>query len=400
MLNNIRKLEKRVLKEDVSQYKRYLLKTIDFTSKIIGITGPRGVGKTTLLLQYANLLKKIFEPYKSLYFSYDYLINSDIKLLELAGEVNKVGIEYLVVDEIHKYSDFRQELRGIHESYPNLKVIFSATCAVDFNKQDSLSNIVDMYSIKGLSYREFLELKLNIKLPTFSLEDIMEDSVYIINKLEDKFTPLEHFSEYLSMGYYPFHFKENNNYIGELNDVVTHTIDSDLLSLGLVKVNFINKLKKLMVLISQESPYELNVTKIATSMSLSRNTIYAYLRHLERGGLLNTLRSSKKSLGKLAKPERIYLNNTNIFYSLASQEKIETMRETFLISQLKQNFSIKLNSDGDFLVNEMYILKVDIKNNDFKQTRIENSPYFYLIVDTDSTEDKHKIPLWLFGFLY
>ena len=393
MLNIIRKLETKILKEDTNRYKRYLLKSIDFTIPIVGIVGQRGVGKSTLLIQYANLLKKIYEPYKSLYFSYDYASNIDIRLFDLVKELHKVGAEYLVIDKIDKFGDFEEELAKIHEIFPHVKIIFSASSV--FIKQ---SNILKLYPLKGLSYREFLEIKLNIELPSFTLQELLSDSVYIVNKLEDKFTPLEYFNEYLLCGYYPFYFNKQNNYVRELNRVINQTIDVDLLSLGLVKVNFLDRLKKLLILIAKSSPTNLNITEIASKLEVSRNSVYAYLRHLERGGLVNSVLSSKKRESRLSKPEKIYLDNTNLPYCLAIEEKMEIVRETFFVSQLKDDYSLKVNADGNFLLNDKFIFEVGIKNRDLKQIQIENQ--HYLVIDTDKTEDKFKIPLWLFGFLY
>jgi len=393
MLNTIRKLETRILKEDTNKYKRYLLKSIDFTVPIVGIVGQRGVGKSTLLIQYASLLKKIYEPYKSLYFSYDYASNIGIRLFDLAKELHKVGAEYLVIDKVDKFNDFEEELVKIHETLPQIKIIFSASSI--FIKQ---SNILKVYHLKGLSYREFLEIKLDIELPSFTLKEILSDSTYIVNKLEDKFTPLEYFNEYLVSGYYPFYFNQQDNYIKELNSVINQTIDIDILSLGLVKVNFLDKLKKLLVLIAKSSPSSLNITDIASKLEVSRNSVYVYLRHLEGGGLINSVLSSKKRESRLSKPEKIYLNNTNLPYCLAIEEKMEIVRETFFVSQLKNDYSLKINSQGDFLLNEKFIFEVDIKNRDLKQIDLENKRY--LAIDTDKTEDNFKIPLWLFGFLY
>jgi len=393
MLNSIRKLETRILKEDTNKYKRYLLKSIDFTVPIVGIVGQRGIGKSTLLIQYANLLKKIYEPYKSLYFSYDYASNIDIKLFDLAKELHKVGTEYLIIDKIDKFENFEEDLAKIYEILPHIKIIFSASSI--FIKE---SNILKLYHLKGLSYREFLEIKLNIELPSFTLKEILHDSVYIVNKLEDKFTPLEYFNEYLLCGYYPFYFNRQDNYIRDLNGVVNNTIDIDLLNLGLVKVNFLDKLKKLLILIAKLSPSSLNITEIASELGVSRNSVYAYLKHLERGGLIKSILNSKKSATRLSKPEKIYLNNTNLSYCLAIEEKMEIVRETFFVSQLKDDYSLKINSEGDFLLNNTNIFEVGIKNRDLKQTQIVNK--HYLAIDTDKTEDKFKIPLWLFGFLY
>lgn len=399
MLDNIRKLEKRILKEVSSKYKRYLFNTIDFSSQMIGIVGARGVGKTTLLLQYINELKVSHEPYKSLYFSYDYPTNIDIKLFELAEEFTKIGGEYLIIDEIHKYKNFSIDLKAIYDFYPKLKVIFTGSCATSiYNSQADLSRRVVLYPMAGLSYREFLELKLDLKLPSFSLEEILENSVDIIDQLEDKFMPLEHFNEYLENGYYPFYFKDKNQYLRQLNAVINQTIDIDLVNLGLVKQSFTNKLKKLLVVISQSNPFELNITKIAANIEVSRNTIYAYLQHLDKGGLLNIVGSSKKGISKLSKPEKLYLNNTNIFYCFAQDSKIGTIRETFFVSQLNQNHNIEVSTQGDFIVDDKFIFEVGGENKSFKQIKdIYNS---YLVIDTDSTQNTNKVPLWLFGFLY
>lgn len=399
MLDNLRKLEKRILKEISSKYKRYLYNAIDFNSQMIGIVGSRGVGKTTLLLQYIKSLKENYEPYKSLYFSYDYPTNVDIKLIELAEEFVKVGGEYLVIDEIHKYDSFSLDLKAIYDFYPKLKVIFTGSCATSiYNSSADLSRRVVLYYMNGLSYREFLELKLNIDLPSFTLEEILAKNINIVDELSKKFIPLEFMNEYLTYGYYPFYFKDENQYLRQLTAVINQTIDIDLVNIGLVKQSYTNKLKKLLLVISESNPFELNITKVATNIEVSRNTLYAYLNHLDRGGLLNIIGSSKKGLTKLSKPEKLYLNNTNIFYTFATESKIGTIRETFFVSQLKHLHEIQISDQGDFLVDNKYTFEVGGQSKSFKQIKdIENS---YLVVDTDSTENSSKIPLWLFGFLY
>ncbi len=399
MLDNIRKLEKKILKEIASEYKRYLHNEIDFSSQMIGIVGSRGVGKTTLLLQYIKELKENFEVHKSLYFSYDYPFGVDIKLFDLAEAFSKVGGEYLIVDEIHKYQNFSSDLKAIYDFYPKLKVIFTGSCATSiYNSQADLSRRVVLYHMNGLSYREFLELKLEIKLDKYTLEDILSNSIEIVDKLENKITPLEYFDEYLETGYYPFYFKEQNQYLRLLNAVINQTIEIDLVNLGLVKSTFTHKLKKLLVVLSQSDPFELNITKVASNIEISRNTLYAYLHHLDKGGLLNIVASAKKGISKLSKPEKLYLNNTNLFYALVSDSKIGTIRETFFVSQLKQNHGIEVSAQGDFLIDGKFIFEVGGESKSFKQIKdLDNS---YLVIDTDSTQNKRKIPLYLFGFLY
>jgi predicted AAA+ superfamily ATPase len=399
MLDNIKKLEKKILKELTCEYKRYLYDNIDFSSQMIGVVGARGVGKTTMLLQYTKELKQKYPSQKSLYFSYDYPTNVDIKLFELAEAFTKVGGEYLIIDEIHKYTNFSSDLKAIYDFYPKLKVIFTGSCATSiYNSQADLSRRVVLYQMFGLSYREFLELKLSIALPSYGLDEILQNSIDIVDGFEDKFLPLEYFKEYLKYGYYPFYFKEKSKYLQLLNAVINQTIDIDFVKLNLVKSSFTNKLKKLLIIIAQSNPFELNITKLASNIEVSRNTIYAYLQHLQKGGLLNVIPNAKKGISELSKPEKLYLNNTNMFYTLAEDNKIGTIRETFFVSQLKQSHNIEVSNKGDFLVDSKYIFEVGGDGKTFKQIRdIENS---YLVIDTDDTQNHHKIPLWLFGFLY
>lgn len=399
MLDIIRKLEKRILNELTSAYKRYLYDAIDFSSQMIGIVGARGVGKTTLLLQYTQALKETNEPYKSLYFSYDYPTNIDIKLIELAEEFVKMGGTHLIIDEIHKYPSFSLDLKAIYDFYPKLHVIFTGSCATSiYNSQADLSRRVVLYTMNGLSYREFLELKHTISLPKYTLHYILENNVTIVNTLEKQFLPLEFFNEYLTFGYYPFYFKDTNQYLRHLNAVINQTIDIDLVNFGLVKPNFTHKLKKLLLIISESEPFELNITKIAAAIEVSRNTLYAYLHHLQLGGLLNMVVSSKKGISKLSKPEKLYLNNTNIFYTFGTESKIGTIRETFFVSQLYHIHKVEVANSGDFLVDNAYTFEVGGESKSFNQ--IKDVPNSYLVIDTDSTENSKKIPLWLFGFLY
>ena len=399
MLKNLIKLEKKILQGLNSTYKRYFFDRVDFSSQMIAVVGSRGVGKTTFLLQYLKMLKEQYSSHKSLYFSYDYPTNVDIKLYELIEEFAKVGGEYLLLDEIHKYDNFALDLKAIYDFYPHIKVIFTGSCASSiYSSQADLSRRAVLYHMKGLSYREFLELSLNTKLPTFTLEEICTDSVSIVDRLGEIFLPLEYFDEYLKYGYYPFYFSDKNNYLRQLTAVVNLTIDVDLVMLGHIKSSFVHKLKKLLNVICYSKPFELNISKVSTNIEVSRNTLYAYLTYLEKGDLLTIVLDHKKGVSALSKPEKLYLNNTNLSYALCDEPEIGTIRESFFANQLKEGHDLTTSKQGDFIVNNKYTFEVGGKNKGFKQIKeIENA---FVVQDTDTTEDNRKIPLWLFGFLY
>ena len=399
MFENLRLVEKKLLKSLDFKYKRYFFKRVDFNSRLIGVVGSRGVGKTIFLLQYLKELKENLNSYKSLYFSYDHPTNVDINLFELAEEFEKIGGVYLLVDECHRYKNFALDLKAIYDFLPELKVIFTGSSATQlYNSQADLSRRALFYHMNGLSYREFLELKLNISLPILKLEEILNHHIEIANKVTLDFKPLEYFDEYLKYGYYPFYFSDPKNYLKLLLAVINQTIDIDLVMLGFIKPQFANKLKKLLKVICYSKPFELNITKVASQIEINRNTLYSYLEKLTKSDLLLSIANNKKGLTSLSKPEKLYLNNTNLFYSLCENSDIGTIREAFFANQLQESHNIMTTDKGDFIIDDKYIIEVGGKSKDFSQIKdVKNS---YLAIDTDFIENPYKIPLWMFGFLY
>ncbi len=399
MIEKLYKNEKILLTNLTFEFKRYLYKKIDFSSQMVAIVGARGVGKTTLLLQKLKELRQTTPTHHSLYFSFDLPFVATLDLFEFAGEFSKQGGRYLLIDEIHKYKNFAIHLKSIYDVYPNLKVIFTGSCATSIlNAQADLSRRVVIHRLYGLSYREFLELKTEQSLPSYSLEEILENKTQIVDDLMEKFRPLEYWNEYLEHGYYPFYFSERNYFLELLYNTINLTIEVDLLNLGLIKVESIEKLKKLLLVICQSDPFKVNISKIATLSELSRNSIYSYLNHLDRGELLNIVMNSKKGLAMLAKPDKVYLNNTNQLFAMCSDHKIGTIRETFFANQVGNMHSITSSDSGDFIVDSKYTFEVGGKNKSFNQ--IKDMPNSYLAIDDDFSMNEKKIPLWLFGFLY
>ncbi|KAA0259354.1 ATP-binding protein [Deferribacter autotrophicus] len=376
------------------QYKRYFFHEIDFNDKLIGILGARGVGKTTFLLQY---LKEIDIPLnKKLYISADSIEMSNLSLFELAKEFAAKGGKVLAIDEIHKYSDFAGHLKEIYDLL-DIKVLFSGLSALRLeHAKADLSRRAVLYRINGLSFREFLELKTGKQFRSFSLKDVLENHMEIAYEILKSIKPLEYFKEYLQYGFYPFYFENPNTYYKKLEETINVVIESDLPLLFKIDPKNIVKLKKLVKLICFSKPYELNLSKLAQKIEINRHTLYRYIEYLNSGNILTSLKPKVKGDAIFTKPEKIYLNNTNLNYCYCKEQKIGTIRETFVVSQLRNFYDLSYPKKGDILINNQYLVEIGGKNKDFSQ--IEGSGY--LFVDDIEVGYGRKVPLWLIGFLY
>lgn len=394
MLQNLKEYQQSYLRVLNTNYKRYIHQIVDFNQKLIGIIGARGVGKTTFLLQY---LKENDLPLsKKLYMSAD-AIDLD-SLFEIAFEFSKEGGELLIIDEIHKYKNFEIELKKIYDML-SLKVIFSGSSAIrlDHSKGD-LSRRALLYHMKGLSFREFIELKKSIKLPTFSTEEIFKNHVDIAYELGNNFKPFEFFQEYLKYGYYPFYFENEQSYLLKLQETINTVIEVDIPSIFPIEYDKIINLKKLVRLVCQSKPFKVNIKELSTKIGISDyQTLYKYLEYLKRGKILNLLRAKTKGDSIFLKPDKIYLANTNLHYSYCDQVEIGTLREVFFMSMFDEK-DITLSSKGDFSIEGTYIIEVGGKTKSYKQ--IKDVPESYIVSDGIEIGSGNKIPLWLFGFLY
>lgn len=408
MLDLFQQYSQSALKNLDISYKRYFYDEVDFSQKLIGIIGDRGIGKTTFLLQY---LKELELPItKKLYISSEFLLFKNTTIFELAEEFQKIGGEVLVIDEIHQMKDFEKDLKMIYD-FLTLKVIFSGSSAIklEHSKAD-LSRRALLYRFGGLSFREFLELKLNKKFQSFSLEDILENHTEITHNLTSHFKPFEFYKEYLKYGYYPFYFDvKQDSFLIRVNNTINTTIEHDLAYIFNIEPKFSIKLKQLVSLICSSKPYELNISKLATKIEINRNTLYQYLYYLNRGKVINILHNKAKGDNIFSKPAKVYLSNTNLNYAYCNNIEIGTIRETFFANQLRNYFSLHKNrsfideqilipKQGDFLVDEKYTFEIGGKSKSFKQ--IADLPNSFVVSDDVEVGFGNKIPLWLFGFLY
>ncbi len=377
------------------EYKRYLFNRVDFSEKLIGIIGARGVGKTTFLLQY--LKENPFSLNKKIYINAEFLEYTPLKLFEFAEEFEKKGGELLVIDEIHKYPNFEKELKLIYDTL-NLKVIFTGSSAIKLeHSKGDLSRRAVVYKMNNLSFREFIELKKGISLEYFSLEDILKNHTDIAFEITSKIKPFEFFEEYLKFGAYPFYFENKNNYYLKLQESINATIEFDLPFIFDIKPINTIKLKQLVYLICKSEPYELNITKLAQKIEINRNTLYQYLYYLARGDIFILLDSKTRGDNIFVKPQKVYLKNPNLNYCYCETQQIGTIRETFFANQMFEHNLLYPNK-GDFLVDGEYIFEIGGKNK--TSTQIKDLENAYIVKDNIEFGSDNIIPLWLFGFLY
>jgi len=377
-------------------HKRYFYNTINHNNKLIGIVGARGVGKTTYILQY---LKELDLPIgKKLYFSADNMLVSGTTLFDIAYEFSKIGGEILAIDEIHKYKDFEKDLKQIYDIL-NLKVIFSGSSAIrlEHSKAD-LSRRALMYKVAGLSFREFLEIKLNKTFKKYTLENILEKHIDIVYEDFKDIKVFEFWKEYLEYGYYPFYFQDTQSYHIKLNETINAVIETDIPSVFKIKYENIINLKKLVNFICVSKPFKLNIKELSGKIGIDRDTLYQFMHYLNQANILNVFRQRNNSDNIFLKPDKIYLHNPNLNYSYCQSYEVGTIRENFFANQVSVHHTLTIPKHGDFLIDDKYIVEVGGKNKKYNQ--IKNLDNSFIVSDDIEIGFGNKIPLFLFGFLY
>ncbi len=385
---------------DVStKFKRYLWNRINWDNRLIVITGARGIGKTTFLLQYIKeKLNKVSD--EVIYVSLDDLYFSKNTIVDFAGEFVKRGGKYLFLDEIHKYPNWSQEIKNIYDYFGSLRIIITGSSALDIYKGNAdLSRRAISYKMQGLSFREFVLLKYGHKFPVLSIEDIFKDAPRFIAAIHEKIKPIKLFEEYLKTGYYPFFKEGEQDFHRRLRQTVNHVLDGDLPSVERIDFIAVQNLRKLLSIITEISPFKPNILKLSKQIGVSRETLQKYLYLLSKADLLLLLQSSTHGISKLNKPEKVYLNNPNLVYALSDTDvNTGTLREIFFYNQLSEKHSILSSDKGDFFINDKFTVEVGGKNKTLKQiSGIKNA---FIAADNIEFAHKNTIPLWLFGFLY
>lgn len=381
------------------QFHRSLLAEIDWQARLVGIRGARGVGKTTLLLQY------IREHYpnndSALYVSLDDLWFADRKLVDLVDTFVKHGGKFIALDEVHKYPDWSRELKNIYDDYPALQVVFTGSSLLELlNARSDLSRRALSYNMQGLSFREYLNMTQNTKFPVFSLTDILENHQKISSLVLAELRPLQHFSSYMQNGYYPFFQEGISHYHSRLEEVVNFILEVELPLLRGIGVQHIHKLKRLLLVIAESAPFIPNISKISERIGITRNTLVEYLHVLRDAGLTLHLHRDAREVSRLQKPDKIFLENPNLALLLAEGKPDSgSQREGFFYNQLSYKHLVEMpEGRGDFLVDGKWLFEIDGKSKSGQQ--IANTENAFVAADKIEYGMANRIPLWLFGFVY
>ena len=373
-----------------SGFHRYLYERVNWSARMVAITGARGVGKSTMVLQY---LKSQPSDSKFLYVSADHTYFSTHSLVDVADEFSKDSGQLLVIDEVHKYSDWSRQLKQIYDTHPDMRIIFTGSSVLDImDGVADLSRRVLHYTMYGLSFREYLELFRGISASSFSLEDILGGKAHV----EGLIHPLPLFRQYLVEGYYPFALE--GDFPMRMQNVITKTIESDIAQYAEMKATTAKKLKKLLAVISILAPYRPNADSLASEIGVSRNSIPDYLMLLEKAQLIGQLRDDTGGIRGLGKVEKVYVDNPSLMAILSGgKTDVGNMRETFFYNQMRVNNDVISSRQSDFVIGN-YAFEVGGRNKGKRQ--IENLEDTYVVKDDIEFAQGNIIPLWAFGLNY
>lgn len=373
-----------------SDFHRYLYNDVNWNARMVAITGARGVGKSTMVLQY---LKTQISDCKVLYISADHTFFTTHTLVEVADDFSKEAGSLLVIDEVHKYPDWSRELKQIYDTHPDMKVIFTGSSVLDIiDGVADLSRRVLHYTMYGLSFREYLGLFHHISVPKYSLEEILDGKAHIEGMLH----PLPAFREYLSEGYYPFAIE--GDFPLRMQNVITKTIESDIAQYAGLRATTAKKLKKMLAVISGLAPYKPNADNLALEIGISRNSVQDYLSLLERAQLIGQLRDDTGGIRGLGKVEKVYIDNPSLMRVLSGgKTDVGNMRETFFYNQMRVKNDVISSRQSDFKI-EKYTFEVGGRKKGKKQ--IEDIPDSFIVKDDIEFAQGNVIPLWAFGLNY
>ncbi len=394
LMESLKEYSSLFLSKYTPEYERGLLHEINFQNRIIGIVGAKGVGKTTLLLQYMK--KQDYSSDEMMYISVDHPLMSSTTILDIAKEFASLGGKILILDEIHNQDNFATDLKMIWD-FLEIHVIFSGSSALHLDNAD-LSRRVLKYTLSTLSFREFLEIETSQKFVKLTLEDILINHSKHTQDILSKIKPLKYFKEYFTYGFYPFYLEDKDAINMKLAEAINKTIDIDLLKIYNIDAKKLRNIKKILTMLCTSVPYKPNITTLAAAVEVDPKTLYIYLDALQKAKIIRMISATTRGETIIKKPEKIYLDNPNIFKVLCSSPDVGTLRESYFSGILiHSGHAITVSKKGDFLIDEKYTVEVGGKSKTYKQIKdIKNS---YVVADNIEVGIGNKIPLYLFGFL-
>ncbi len=392
--------QERMLAQTSTEIVRELMNRINWNHRLIAIRGSRGVGKTTLMLQY---IKQHYPAGSrdALYCTLDGIYFSNHSLIELIDLFYMQGGKHLFLDEVHKYPTWSKELKEAHDLYPSLKIVFSGSSLLNILNADAdLSRRCLPYNMYGLSFREYLMFYKGITLPVHSLEDILQNAAAICQDVNAVCRPVQMFDSYLHEGYYPFFTGNREDYYINIENIINLILEQEMPLICGIDPAYVRKLKALLGILATSVPYEVDITKLAAAIGLTRNSVISYLQSLDKAEVITLLYSDVLSVKKMQKPDKIYLHNPNLLYAIANTPvNVGTARETFVVNQLSTLHEVEYGkAKGDFVVDHHYTFEVGGADKSFKQ--IADIPNSYVLADNTEFTSGNKIPLWLMGMLY
>lgn len=379
-----------LLQQTTSAFHRYMFSKVSWDSRMFGIVGPRGIGKSTMILQY---IKENRTEKRMFYVTADHLYFTSHTLVDLVDEFAKEGGEQIFIDEIHKYANWSRELKQIYDSHPDIKVGFTGSSVLDIYKGHAdLSRRAPIFMMQGLSFREYLILFHQLEVPAYSMEEILHNKVVIPHIAH----PLPLFHDYLQRGYYPF--AQERDYEILLRQVVNQTMEVDIPLYAGMNASTGRKLKKLLSVIAQSVPFKPVMDSIATIVGVSRNVLPDYFLYMEQAGMIGQLRDDTGGMRGIGKVDKVYLDNTSLAYILGgTATDIGNIRETFFYNQMRVTTDVISSRISDFQIDGR-TFEVGGKNKGKRQ--ISDASDGYVVKDDIEFGSGNTIPLWAFGLTY
>lgn len=381
------------------KFKRYLYNRIAWGDRLIGITGARGVGKTTIMLQ--RLRTKYGNSPIALYITLDDFYFTNHRLIDFAEKFYINGGRILFIDEVHRYQNWSIELKNIYDLYEDIKVVFSGSSALQLHKSGGdLSRRSALYHLHELSFREYLEFYENRLYKPLKLDEILLEHQTIAIDIMGDTSIIPLFKKYLKEGSYPFSKDIKGLYYERLKNTIDVIIENDLQIIENINYQTTHKLRQLIVLLADRVPFKVNISELSRIIGISRDSLLRLFEAMDRANLIIGIRPKGSMSGYLTKPDKVFLNNTSLLYALHTGDiSIEGVaRETFFVNQMVESHDIKSVSKGDFIIDSKYVFEIGGRKKGFKQ--IANITDSYIASDNLEIGIGNKIPLWLFGFLY